>query len=187
VLTCSDFADRLYDEDCRRALAHRGPVPALPADIALHCASCAACRRLWAEAAEDLATLPALLAEPAPAALAARVRRDLGVLAAARQAGPPRLGLDWTAAFTWAALGAAAAIVAAGHLPAGLAHLLPAYLPFPPSALSLPTLPTLPSAGGAIVAPHATLLASMAPLALLGAAVAFGASAVRQAVRDALS
>ena len=43
MLTCAEFADRLYDEDCRRALAGERPaspvtptVPALPPDIAPH-------------------------------------------------------------------------------------------------------------------------------------------------------
>jgi hypothetical protein len=162
VLSCEDFSDRLYDEDCRFALVRRG---AVPADVALHCASCAACRGLWTEAADDLATLPELLSEPAPPELSARVRRGLAERVAAQPASPWS-ALDWTAGLTWAALGAAVAVVAAGHLPAGLAQRL------------------VSGSASPATAPHPAL---MAPFALLGAAIAFGASAVRQAVRDALS
>jgi hypothetical protein len=160
VLSCQEFSDRLYDEDCRRALAHRGPVPA---DAALHRDSCADCRSLWAEAAEDLATLPELLCEPAPPALEARVRRELAK-GPSRPANPWFV-LDWTAGITWAAIGASLALMAVSHLPAGLAGML----------FSSP---------GSTANP--THLALAAPTALLGASVAFAASAVRQAVRDAL-
>jgi hypothetical protein len=160
VLSCQDFSDRLYDEDCRRALAHRG---AVPADAALHLDVCSGCRGLWAEAEEDLATLPGLLFEPAPAALEAGLRRGLA-RGRARPA-KTRLVLDWTVGITWAGMGAALAIVTVSHLPAGLAGLLSSAL------------------GSAGSQAH---LALMASTALLGASVAFAASAVQQAVRDAL-
>jgi hypothetical protein len=160
MLSCQGFSDRLYDEDCRRALEHRGPVPA---DAALHLDSCSGCRGLWAEAEEDLATLPELLFEPAPAELEARLRRELA-RGRARPANP-RLMLDWTAGLTWAGMGAALGIMAMSHLPAGLSGLLSSGL-------------------GPVGSP--AHLALMAPAALLGASVGFAASAVHQAVRDAL-
>jgi hypothetical protein len=118
VLSCLDFCDRLYDEDCRHALAGCGP---LPSDISVHLPGCAGCRLVWAEASEDLATLPVLLLEPAPAALQA----DLGVAVIKGMELPP--ALDWTAGITWAAIGAVLPALAAvaGPLPSWLAALGP--------------------------------------------------------------
>ena len=96
MLSCTDFCDRLYDEDCRHALAGRGP---LPPDVSMHRQECAGCRLAWAEAAEDLATLPHLLMEPAPPALLA----DLRVAVIKGLELPPTF--DWTAGITWAAIG----------------------------------------------------------------------------------
>ncbi len=104
MLSCSDFCARLYDEDCRHALAGRGP---LPADISLHLPRCAACSLAWAQAGEDLATLPHLLLEPAPAALLADLR------VAVIRGLEPSPALDWTAGITWAAIGAVLPALAA--------------------------------------------------------------------------
>jgi predicted anti-sigma-YlaC factor YlaD len=46
-MTCVEFEDRLFDEDCRAALLGRA---AVPADVAEHLALCSACERQWAEA-----------------------------------------------------------------------------------------------------------------------------------------
>jgi hypothetical protein len=118
VLSCRDFCDRLYDEDCRHALAGRGP---LPTDVSVHHQECAGCRLVWAQAAEDLATLPRLLLEPMPAALLA----DLRVSVIKGMELPPTL--DWTAAITWAAIGAVLPALAAvaGPLPSWLAAMGP--------------------------------------------------------------
>lgn len=110
MLICTAFADRLYDEDCRQALAGRAPIPA---DLGSHRDGCAACRRAWEEAALDLAALPPLLLEPAPAAVVAGLRH-----AVAKGSDEPSATLDWTAAITWAAIGAVLPALAAGHLPA---------------------------------------------------------------------
>lgn len=118
MLSCRDFCDRLYDEDCRHAMAGRGP---LPTDVSVHQQECAGCRLVWAQAAEDLATLPHLLLEPAPAALLA----DLRVSVIKGMELPPTL--DWTAAITWAAIGAVLPALAAvaGPLPSWLAAMGP--------------------------------------------------------------
>ncbi len=118
MLSCREFCDRLYDEDCRHALAGRGP---LPADVAVHQEECAGCRSAWAQAAEDLATLPQLLLEPAPGALLA----DLRVAVIEKRELPPTL--DWTAGITWAAIGAVLPALAAvaGPLPSWLAAMGP--------------------------------------------------------------
>lgn len=116
MLTCTAFTDRLYDEDCRQALAGRAPIPA---DLGPHRDGCAACRRAWEEAALDLAALPPLLLEPAPAAVVAGLRH------AVAKGSAPSATLDWTAAITWAAIGAAVGAVlpalTAGHLSAWVA------------------------------------------------------------------
>lgn len=117
MLSCTEFIDRLYDEDCRRALETRGPVPR---DVTEHLGSCAECRHAWAEAGEDLHALPPLLLEPAPPALERRVRVRL---AEHFQAQPE---LDRVRKVTWsAAVGAAAALAAAQSLPPPLAGLGP--------------------------------------------------------------
>ena len=116
MLTCTAFADRLYDEDCRQALSGRAPIPA---DLGPHRDGCAACRRAWEEAALDLAALPSLLLEPAPAAVVAGLRHAVAT------GSEPSATLDWTAAITWAAIGAVAGAVlpalTGGHLSAWVA------------------------------------------------------------------
>jgi hypothetical protein len=116
MLTCAAFADRLYDEDCRQALAGRAPIPA---DLGVHRDGCASCRGAWEEAARDLAALPPLLLEPAPSAVVAGLRH------AVAKGGEPSPALDWTAAITWAAIGASIGAVlpalTAGHLSAWVA------------------------------------------------------------------
>ena len=172
MLTCAEFSDRLYDEDCRRALS--GAL-APPADIALHLAAgdggaagaagaaedgCAACRLLWAEAADDLARLPALLLEPPPAHLHAALLRPRGGPTAS-QAAPAtsRWAIDWTAGLTWAALGATLALMAASHLQELAGRVAPHLMP----------------AGSSV---------PVAPLVLLGASLAFAASTARQSLGE---
>ncbi|HVT59478.1 MAG TPA: hypothetical protein VHR45_13885 [Thermoanaerobaculia bacterium] len=141
MLNCTDFNDRLWDEDCRCALAGRGPVPA---DVAVHRDACSACHQAWTEAADDLATLPHLLLVPAPAALQARLQRGMA------ERLPPSPALDWTAGIVWATIGAVVALAVAGEFPAWIAGLGPLCL------------------------------------SLVGASLAFSASAARNALREAL-
>ncbi len=102
--TCDEILDRLYDEDCRRALAGGA---AVPGDVAVHLASCAGCRARWRELGEDALALPAALREEAsPAGRAA-------ALAALAEVYPPRATLlDWRATLAWAICGAALAVCA---------------------------------------------------------------------------
>jgi predicted anti-sigma-YlaC factor YlaD len=69
-MTCAEFEDRLFDEDCRAGLLGRS---ALPADVAEHAAQCPACARQWAEALADAQRLSRRLVVAPPPAL----RRDL--------------------------------------------------------------------------------------------------------------
>jgi hypothetical protein len=106
--TCDEILDRLFDEDCRRALAGAG---AVPGDVAVHLASCAGCNAAWRELGQDALALPAtLLEEASPAARAA-------ALAALAQAYPTRGPLlDWRATVAWAIAGGALAICAVALL-----------------------------------------------------------------------
>jgi hypothetical protein len=106
--TCDETLARLYDEDCRQALA-RGL--SLPADVAPHVASCGGCRALVDGLRVDLLALRSALAEePSPASRAA-------ALAAFAAACPPPARLDWRAAAVWGFSGAS--LAACGVLFAG--------------------------------------------------------------------
>jgi hypothetical protein len=107
MLTCATFQDRLYDEDARAALEGGA---AVPADVASHRGSCSGCARAWEEAADDLRTFPASLAEPMPAAVERRLRTQLA-------AEPRTAPLDWSQGLAWAAVGGAAMFALAGYLP----------------------------------------------------------------------
>jgi hypothetical protein len=117
MLSCQDFRDRLYDEDCRRAVAGDAPIPA---DLSLHRDACAECREEWNAAADDLLHLPVLLAESAPASLERRIR-----VAVAERSIRTAAPLDWSDGAVWAALGAAAASLANGPLSTWLPGLGP--------------------------------------------------------------
>jgi len=142
MLTCAQFVDRLYDEDCRGAL--KAEVP-LPDELQEHHDSCAACAQEWALAAQDLSTFPALLLESAPLTLEHRIR------ARVRGGVRPPPVLDWTQGMTWAAVGAAVAF-----------SVLPRLFP---------------------------VLSSLGPLSLslIGASLAFAASAAQETLRDVLA
>ncbi len=120
MLSCTKFMERLYDEDCRRAMEHGAPPPP---PMAEHASVCAECARAWEEAEEDARSLPDLLARPSPVAL----ERSLRVRLAEPLSHAP---LDLLQrALGWAAVGAAAALTAARALPelAGIASLLLAF------------------------------------------------------------
>lgn len=110
-MRCSEFEDRLYDEDCRQSLVGRGSVPP---DIQAHMERCAVCRASWAAAAVDTRGLARVLLIPPPARLRA-------ALHAAR---PERVSagqwMDWSVA-TWilagGALGASSPAVLPGCPP----------------------------------------------------------------------
>ncbi len=114
MLSCAEFADRLYDEDCRSALERSGPGPR---DVAEHRGACDTCARAWLEAAVDLQALRDVL-PPAPAALERRLRTQLSERAQPRSplASARRLAC-------WSAVGAAAALAAARALPPSFAEL----------------------------------------------------------------
>jgi hypothetical protein len=120
MLSCTRFVERLYDEDCRRALETGAPAPP---DVADHITLCTECRRAWEEAAGDVRTLPGLLTQPAPVALERRLRLRL----AAPLGTVAREGWAQEAAW-WIAVGAAAALAAARTLPADLAGVDPLVL-----------------------------------------------------------
>jgi hypothetical protein len=105
VTDCERFGDALYDEDARRALAARQPLP--PA-LEAHAKHCAACRQLAEEVRQDLGIMTGALGEPAPALLNATV------LATMRRVLPPRdLALvDWRPATMWAMSAGALAVCA---------------------------------------------------------------------------
>jgi hypothetical protein len=113
MLTCATFQDRLYDEDARAALEGGA---AVPADMAAHRTSCAACARVWDEAVADLHAFSTALAERMPAAVEQRLRTRL---AAESKAMP----LDWSQGLIWAAVGGAAMFAAAAYLPPSVASL----------------------------------------------------------------
>jgi hypothetical protein len=116
MLTCAAFADRLYDEDCRRAMAGGS----VPTDMAEHASTCSDCRRSWNEARADLEELPALLETPAPLALQRRLR--LGLADADRRRAWP----EWARRTAcWTAVGAATAMTVARVLPGGLPEVAP--------------------------------------------------------------
>jgi hypothetical protein len=116
MLTCTAFRDRLYDEDCRLAMADGTS----PSDMAAHAATCADCKWLWNEARADLEELPALLETPVPPALQRRLRVGLAD-ASPRQAWP-----DWARRTAcWTAVGAATAMTVARVLPGGLPEVAP--------------------------------------------------------------
>ncbi len=99
--SCDELKDRLYDEDCRRALEGVG---CWPADVADHLASCEACSSVRTELAVDALVYRAALSEDAPASTRAAALAALGE-AYPRQA--PLL--DWRAAAVWGISGAALA------------------------------------------------------------------------------
>ena len=117
MLSCAQFLDRLYDDDCRAAL---GGVTLLPEDVAAHRRECTACRGEWEAAAADLGMLPGALLEPPPAGLAVRLQN--GLVPSMKKTAPAKV-FDPAQALAWAALGAAAAMVVASmpSLPAALA------------------------------------------------------------------
>ncbi len=117
MLSCTRFAERLYDEDCRRAMAAGAPAPP---DVAEHVAVCVECARTWEEAENDVRSLPSLLTRPAPVALERRLRRRLA------EPLRPRATLVWAQrAAWWSVVGAAAALAAARTLPPDLAAIGP--------------------------------------------------------------
>ena len=107
-MNCERFADRLYDDDCRQALATNAQPPL---DLRDHLASCSDCRAAWNAAADDLQIVRGALIEAPPSALERRLR----IAVAARTAKPagalwaPRVESLAQAALigTLAALGAA--------------------------------------------------------------------------------
>ncbi len=117
MLSCATFLDRIYDEDCRRAM--EAGVSA-PPDIGEHAAACAGCGRAWKQASEDVRLLPGLLTWPAPEALERRLRVRLA------EPRPSSEQLGWLRRTAlWSAVGAAAALAAARTLPpelAGVGH-----------------------------------------------------------------
>ncbi len=102
---CDRFADRLWDEDARRALV-RGAAP--PEDMRAHASECRACRKVWDSSVVEMGTLAAGLAEPAPARLRSRA------LCAMHEALPGRPAplIDWKPAALWALSGAAVGVSA---------------------------------------------------------------------------
>jgi hypothetical protein len=127
MLSCDSFRDRLYDEDVRRALAGQGHVPV---DVQRHREACTECRHEWDEAALDLATLPRLMQEAAPAAVVRHVR--VGATARLR----PTPAFDWTEGVVWAAVSVALSVPAAHYLPPWLPGVGPMTLAFVAAALA---------------------------------------------------
>ena len=62
-MSCQWIDERLFDEDCREAQLHRGPVPE---DVSAHLATCPACRSSWSEAGEEMNALRSALVLPVP-------------------------------------------------------------------------------------------------------------------------
>jgi hypothetical protein len=119
MLSCPQFLERLYDEDCRAALAG---AHTLPEDVATHRRQCAGCQEEWELAAADAHALPLALADVVPVALPARLHKALGpvVVPASR----PSV-FDGSHALAWAAVGATAAVIlaAGATMPPALASL----------------------------------------------------------------
>ncbi len=109
--SCDEITERLFDEDCRRALGGEG---GWPADVADHLASCQECNSVRTELARDACDYRAALSEEAPASARA------AMLAALAEAYPDREPLlDWRSALVWGISGAAlagCAVVFAGAL-----------------------------------------------------------------------
>jgi hypothetical protein len=103
VRNCEGFLDRLFEEDVRRALVERKP---LPCEVERHAAECAECAAALVDfTAESKAVLEALI-ETVPDRLAATTR------AAFARAFPARSVtlIDWAPAGVWALAGGAAAV-----------------------------------------------------------------------------
>ncbi len=66
-MNCQDFDNRLYDEDCRKALLGESDVPE---DMRNHLHGCPHCREIWSEAEIDTRLLSRALLFEAPASLA---------------------------------------------------------------------------------------------------------------------
>ncbi len=115
MLSCTEFADRLYDEDCRRAQEGRAE---LPADVAAHRRVCGGCGRAWAAAAQDLYLVRQAVG-PTPAGLQRRIRIRLCETAVAV---PPQ---SWAHRVAWCSLLGAAVMLAAAPSVAWLADLGP--------------------------------------------------------------
>ena len=101
MTSCDEIEERLYDEDCRRALKTGHP---LPADVAFHLASCSACNSVRTELGDDAHELLTLLSEDAPLATKAALAAAL-----AGACPPPAPLLDWRSAVVWGITGAALA------------------------------------------------------------------------------
>lgn len=129
MLSCTRFVERLYDEDCRRAM--EAGIRA-PRDVAEHLAACVECAREWDEAERDLRSLPGLLAATPPGSLERGIRLRL----AGWQPTSPTL--DWAWRTAWRASVGAAATIAASHAVApDLAALLgPAVVAFAGASLA---------------------------------------------------
>lgn len=66
-MNCQDFDNRLYDEDCRKALLGESDVPE---DMRNHLHGCPHCREIWSEAEIDTRLLSKHLLFEAPPSLA---------------------------------------------------------------------------------------------------------------------
>jgi predicted anti-sigma-YlaC factor YlaD len=110
-MTCPEFDDRLFDEDCRSALLGRADVPR---DVAEHLGLCATCAQEWSRAAAEAARLSRLLVAPPPA-LRGRLLR---AFRAGGRRPARRVGIDVETVCSAIALGA---------LGAGLAGSLPGF------------------------------------------------------------
>ena len=105
-MLCSEFGERLHDDDSRDALLGR---TAMPTDIRAHLGECPECMAVWREAMADTRALSGALVLAPPD----RVRAFL------YEARPryPRLSewVDWAAA-TWSLVGGALGASFAGYV-----------------------------------------------------------------------
>ncbi len=105
-MICAELEDRLFDEDCRAALAGRGPVPA---DVATHVGSCATCGATWSLAATETRRLSQRLVAAPPPALRRALYRAFGSRTWARV---PHIDLAF---LSWAVAGGAFGASLAGN------------------------------------------------------------------------
>ncbi len=103
-MNCHELELRLYDEDCRKALLGRAPVPQ---DVADHLGGCATCRRTWSEAAADTIRLTRdLPLEPPPSVAALPLGGGSATPSLRAMVGWVELGWAVTAGAVFATLGA---------------------------------------------------------------------------------
>ncbi len=159
-MTCTELEDRLFDEDCRAALAGT----AVPVDVAEHVASCSACARTWAEAAADTRLLSGRLVVAPPPTLLGELYRAWRPRTATRT-----LRVD-TDTLSWVIAGGAFGASLAGEVSAPTG--LPEWAGFCAGA----------SVGLALVAFRGVRRTWLAPWASLRSAAAYGVGCLMRVI-----